>query len=214
MVWLTFFIFKEHAYVANWFSYERCSRPLNETFIWYSWVIINYIHLCGLTISIKASRRYHGNHQVKSMSIDEAPCEAFNLMHILELPIDGHIELSKEFFVRYIDKIYKTNIVWVNNGEACDLIRHRANYDVTVLMSALPEFVSWLTHKAHVSSGITLGWIVTSPGPGYYLTQYWHIAIWILGYQYFRWPNLFTLKRSSATWGFVNNPKSGTRALC
>ena len=23
------------------------------------------------------------------MSIDEAPCEAFNLMHILELPIDG-----------------------------------------------------------------------------------------------------------------------------
>ena len=33
MVWLnTFFIFKEHAYVANWFSYERYSRQLNETF--------------------------------------------------------------------------------------------------------------------------------------------------------------------------------------
>ena len=101
MVWLnTVFIFKEHAYVANWLSYERCSRPLNETFIWYSWVIRSYIHLCGLEIPIKASHRYHGNHQEKSMSIDEAPCEAFNLMHILELPIDGHIKLNKELFCR------------------------------------------------------------------------------------------------------------------
>ena len=45
-------------------------------------VIWSYIHLYGLEISIKASRRYHGNHQEKSMSNDEAPCEAFNLMHI------------------------------------------------------------------------------------------------------------------------------------
>ena len=99
MVWLnTIFICIEHAYVANWLSYERCSCPLNETFIWYSWVI-SYIHLCGLKISIKASRRYHGNHQEKSMSIDAAPCEAFNLMHTLELPIDGHIKLNKELFM-------------------------------------------------------------------------------------------------------------------
>ena len=42
----------------------------------------SYIHLYDLEISIKASRRYHGNHQEKSMSYDEAPCEAFNLMHI------------------------------------------------------------------------------------------------------------------------------------
>ena len=111
MVWLNaFFIFREHAHVANWLSYERCSRLLNETFIWYSCVIRSYIHLCGLQISIEASRRYHGNHQVNSMSIDEAPCEAFNLMHILELPIDGHIKLNEEFFVRYIDKIYGTNV--------------------------------------------------------------------------------------------------------
>ena len=94
MVWFNiFFILKEHAYVANLFSYERCSRPLNETSICYSWVIRRYIHLCGLGIS----RRYHGNHQEKSMSIDEAPCEAFNLMHILQLPIDGHIKLNKVF---------------------------------------------------------------------------------------------------------------------
>ena len=44
------------------------------------------------------------------MSIDEAPCEAFNLMHILELPIVGHIKPNKEVFVRYINKIYNTNI--------------------------------------------------------------------------------------------------------
>ena len=82
------------------FVYERCSRPLNETFIWYTCIIIiRYIHLCGLEISIKASRRYHGNHQEMSMSIDEAPCEAINLMHILELPIDGHIKLNKELFL-------------------------------------------------------------------------------------------------------------------
>ena len=39
-----------------------------------------FIHLYGMEISIKASRRYHGNHQEQDMSIDEAPCEAFNLM--------------------------------------------------------------------------------------------------------------------------------------
>ena len=38
-------------------------------------IIWSYIHLCGLEISIKASRRYHGNHQEKSMSNDEAPCK-------------------------------------------------------------------------------------------------------------------------------------------
>ena len=38
-------------------------------------VIWSNIHLCGLEISIKASRRYHGNHQEKSMSNDEAPCK-------------------------------------------------------------------------------------------------------------------------------------------
>ena len=43
------------------------------------------------------------------MSNDEAPCEAFNLLHILELPIVGHIKPNKEFFVRYINKIYNTN---------------------------------------------------------------------------------------------------------
>ena len=43
------------------------------------------------------------------MSNDEAPCEAFNLMHILELPIIGHIKPNKKFFVRYINKIYNTN---------------------------------------------------------------------------------------------------------
>ena len=179
MAWLiTFFIFREHAYVANWLSYERCSRPLNETINLVLLGIRSYIHLCGLEISIdtlrprqdgrrfpddtferifldenviilikislkfvpngpinnipalvqimarrrpgdkplsepmlvilpthicvtrpqwvKASRHYHGNHQEKSMSIDEAPCEAFNLMHLLELTIDGHIKLNKE----------------------------------------------------------------------------------------------------------------------
>ena len=44
------------------------------------------------------------------MSIDEAPCEAFSLMHILELPIDGHIKLNKKLFLSDIlDKIYNTN---------------------------------------------------------------------------------------------------------
>ena len=38
-------------------------------------VIWSYIHLYGLDISIKASRRYHVNHQEKSMSNDEAPCK-------------------------------------------------------------------------------------------------------------------------------------------
>ena len=98
MVWLnTFFIFKENAYVANWLTFERCSRPLNETFIWYSWVIRSYIHLYGLEISIKASRRYHWNHPKKNISIDDAPYEAFKLKHILELPINGHIKLDKEY---------------------------------------------------------------------------------------------------------------------
>ena len=72
-------------------------------------MIRSYMHLYGVEISIKASRRYHGNHQAKNMSIDEAPCEAFNLMHTLELPIVGHIKPNKEFFVRYINKIYNTN---------------------------------------------------------------------------------------------------------
>ena len=98
-------------YVANWLPYERCSRPRSETFIWYALEIRSYIHLYGLEISIKAFRRYHGNHQEKNMSIDEAPCEAFNLMHILELPIVGHIKPNKAFFVRYINEIYSTNII-------------------------------------------------------------------------------------------------------
>ena len=104
-----FVSFKEHAYVAIWLLHERCSRPRSETFIWCSWLIWSYIHLYGLEISIKASCRYHGNHQEKNMSNDEAPCEAFNLMHILELPIIGHIKPNEEFFVRYINKIYNTN---------------------------------------------------------------------------------------------------------
>ena len=28
-------------------------------------------------MAVKASRRYHGNHQEKNMSLDEAPYEAF-----------------------------------------------------------------------------------------------------------------------------------------
>ena len=44
------------------------------------------------------------------MSIDETPCEAFNLMHILKLAIVGHIKHNKEFFVRYINTIYNTNV--------------------------------------------------------------------------------------------------------
>ena len=60
----------------------------------------SYMRSYGLEISIKASRRYHGNHgnhRKKNISVDEAPYEAFDLMHMLELPIDGHIKLSKEF---------------------------------------------------------------------------------------------------------------------
>ena len=49
-----------------------------------------------MEISIKASDRYHENHQKKNISIDEAPYEAFSLMHILELPIDAHIKLDKK----------------------------------------------------------------------------------------------------------------------
>ena len=48
-----------------------------------------------MEISIKASRRHHGNHVEKNMSIDDAPCEAFNLLHTLELPIVGNIKLDK-----------------------------------------------------------------------------------------------------------------------
>ena len=103
--WNIFFTFKDNVYVANWLPYECCSRPRSETLIWYFWVISSYIHLYGLDISIKASRCYHGNNQVKNMSIDEAPCEAFNLIHILELPIVGHFKPYKEFFVRYENKI-------------------------------------------------------------------------------------------------------------
>ena len=85
--------------MANWLSYGRCSRPLNETFIWYSWVIRSYIHLYGLDISIKASRRYHGSHQ-----------KAFNLMRILWLLIERLINLNKEFSLIYINKIYNINV--------------------------------------------------------------------------------------------------------
>ena len=81
--------------MANWLPYERCSRPRSETLIWYSWVIRSYIHLYGLEISIKASRR-----------VAEAPCEAFNLMYILELPIVGHIKPSRlNIDTRYFDQI-------------------------------------------------------------------------------------------------------------
>ena len=41
------------------------------------------------------------------MSFDEAPCEAFNLMHILELPIVGHIKPDKEFLCQ----TYKLNYI-------------------------------------------------------------------------------------------------------
>ena len=132
--------------MANWLSYERCSRPLNETFIWYSWVIRSYIHLCGLEISIKASRRYHGNHQEKSMSIDEAPCEAFNLMHILELPIDGHIELNKElFFVRYIDKIYNTNA----SVPVASLKDSHDNYNINTQNDIIYQYLSLPWHALY-----------------------------------------------------------------
>ena len=36
----------------------------------------------GLEISIKASRRYHGNHQEVDMTSDKTPYEAFSLTHI------------------------------------------------------------------------------------------------------------------------------------
>ena len=36
------------------------------------------------------------------MSIVEAPCEAFNLMHILELPTVGHIKPNKESLSAYM----------------------------------------------------------------------------------------------------------------
>ena len=62
-----------------------------------------------MQISVKASRCYHGNHQETNMSIDEAPCEAFILTHILELTIVGHIKPNKKKFVRYMNKIYNTN---------------------------------------------------------------------------------------------------------
>ena len=114
--------------MAIWLLHERYSRPRSETFIWYFWVIWSYIHLYGLEISIKASRRYHGNHQEKNMSNDEAPCEAFNRMHILELPIVGHIKPNKEFFVRYISKIYNTNdsvpIAGLNDSHSILLLSH------------------------------------------------------------------------------------------
>ena len=139
------FIFKEHAYVANWLPCERCSRPLNETFIWYSWVIRSYIYLCGLEISIKASRRYHGNHQENSMSIDEAPCEAFNLMHILELPIDGHIKLNKEFFVRYVDKIYNTNI----SVPVASLNHSHDNYHINTQNYIIYQYLSLPWHALY-----------------------------------------------------------------
>ena len=53
---------------------------MSLTYLWLDY-LSSYIYLCGLEISIKSSRRYHVNHQEKSMSNDEAPCEAFNLMH-------------------------------------------------------------------------------------------------------------------------------------
>ena len=67
------------------------------------------------------------------MSNDEVPCEAFNLMHILELPIVGHIKPFKEFFVRYINKIYNTNasvpIAGLNDSDSfCPI---NTQYDIT-----------------------------------------------------------------------------------
>ena len=70
-----------------------------------------YFHLYGLEISIKASRRYHG--QENNVSIDEARYEAFNLIHILELQINGHKTRDTEFLsyiLSYINKIYNTNV--------------------------------------------------------------------------------------------------------
>ena len=98
---------------------------------------------------LKASRRYHGNHQKNNTSIDEAPFEAFNLMHILELSIDDHIKLNKEFFVRYINKIHNKNVITIYTS--CALQRlpspthhcsrntkihifHRSNHTETLLL--------------------------------------------------------------------------------
>ena len=121
--------------MANWLPYERYSRPRSETFIWYSWVIRSYIHLYGPGISIKASRRYHGNHQEKNMSIDEAPCEAFNLMHILELPIVGHIKPGKEFLsdiqITYITQISVFELlVWTIHIAFC--YKHTKWYNIPI----------------------------------------------------------------------------------
>ena len=78
---------------------------VNETSIWYSWVIRSYIHLYGLEIS----HRYHGNPQKNNISIDEAPFEAFNLMHMSELSIHGHIKLNGEYLsdtqIKYITQM-------------------------------------------------------------------------------------------------------------
>ena len=38
----------------------------------------------------------------KNMYIDEDPYEAFNLMNILELPIDGHMKHYKQFFYQIL----------------------------------------------------------------------------------------------------------------
>ena len=133
------------------FHFERACLCGQFTFLWTlqsssEWNIHlvllgrSYIHLCGLGISIKASRRYHGNHQEKSMSIDEAPCEAFNLMHILQLPIDGHIKLNKVFFVRYMDEIYNTNVSVpvASLKDSHDNYRINTQNDITYQYLSLP----------------------------------------------------------------------------
>ena len=49
-------------------------------------VIWSYIHLCGLEISIKASRRYHGNHQEKHWGYI-----SFALMHKFSGPFYQYV---------------------------------------------------------------------------------------------------------------------------
>ena len=140
MVWLnTFFIFKEHAYVANWLSYERCSRPLNETFIWYSWVIRSYIHLCGLEISIKASRRYHGNHQEKSMSIDEAPCEAFSVpvASLKDSHDNYNINTQNDIIYQYLPLLWHAlYYITISYERTCTMCMSSSTTDIAVYYGA------------------------------------------------------------------------------
>ena len=81
--------------MANWLSYERCSRPLNKKIylVPYSWVTISYIHLYGQDISFKASPGYHGNHQ-KIIYLWGTIWSIRSHAYILVIPIDGHINLK------------------------------------------------------------------------------------------------------------------------